>query len=328
YNTHRPKEADTLIGLGQHRIDIGDAAIVSLFQSFQVNLEARSLGDACDKMNRSFFIAPYLLALGANARYLECLDTKIQDMRMIAWEKSHDTRMQDVRLLAWEKSFDIRTPEEIARGTMLRVGLPERYFFDVRDYLARSGRFPFILYQPDAAFKIAVGMTWLDARVKFIGDSAVVELRLLPTQPTVEEELLLTLLYIGRLVDSQVRREVLMPIEHVRENRLSAMLYGMHRDMWFLTDDGASEKLPYRIGMNREIRRARGGLKRLGIEGWFNVDLLAEILWRGSPSDRLAGVLEDIVDGTPTERMERALRALGMLVESVEDDDEGTGGEW
>src|SRR3989338_7919022 len=79
YNQHRNPHLDTIIGLGKNRIDIGDAAVVSLFQSFQVNLEAKSFDDACDKMNRSLAIAPYLLAFSGNARYLSYQDSKIQD---------------------------------------------------------------------------------------------------------------------------------------------------------------------------------------------------------------------------------------------------------
>ena len=63
--------------------------LISLFQSFQVNLEAKSMKDACDKMNRSLAIAPYILAFSGNARFLNCQDTQIQDARMISWERSN-----------------------------------------------------------------------------------------------------------------------------------------------------------------------------------------------------------------------------------------------
>ena len=111
YNKHRDPILDTMIGLGKDRVDIGDAAIVSLFQSFQVNLETKSLNDACDKMNRSFAIAPYLLAFSGNARYLNNTDTNIQDARMIGWSISHDTRtfcdtrFQDLRIISSKVTF-------------------------------------------------------------------------------------------------------------------------------------------------------------------------------------------------------------------------------
>ena len=141
YNQHRNPHLDTIIGLGKNRIDIGDAAVVSLFQSFQVNLEAKSFDDACDKMNRSLAIAPYLLAFSGNARYLSYQDTKIQDARMMSWELSHDTRtfcdtgFQDLRIISWEKSFDVRPPKTLDWQNELRIGLPGRYFRDIADYL-------------------------------------------------------------------------------------------------------------------------------------------------------------------------------------------------
>ena len=313
YNQHRPKDKDTLIGLGRYRVNIGDAAVVTLFQSFQVNLEARSFFDACAKMNRSFFIAPYLLAMSGNARYLSRFDSRMNDVRMMAWERSHDTRMSDLRLLAWGKSFDLRNQEDVGAGLALRVGLPGRYFTGIEDYFNRMARFPFIMHQPEAALKIAIGMTWLDARVKFIDDSAVVELRLLSTQPTIEEELLLTLLYLGRLKDSETRNEPLLPMSCVRENRLLAMLYGRRCKMWFLSDDGATERLPYGIGMRREIGRSRQGLEELGLAGLLDEELLERNIRAGSPSDRLAERLgcEECVG---RDDMRDGLRELGMLV--------------
>jgi len=314
YNTNRGSHVDTLIGLGARQIDIGFAEVVSLFQSFQVNIEARSFADAINQMNRSFVVAPYLLALCGNARYLNCVDTQLRDMRMMAWEKSHDTRMQDVRVLSWERSFDLRTPEEIGAGKMVRVGLPERYFIDMEDYLARAGQFPFILHNPEAALQIAIGMTWLDARVKFIDDSCVVELRLLPTQPTIREEMVLTLLYIGWLTDVKIRSGKLLPIEYVRENRLSAMMYGMHRPMWFMSNSGTPEKLPCDVGIKREVQNAMYGLRRMGIEHLLDTRFLASMMRHGSPSDRLGKLLEKDGECVSMERMREALWEAGMLI--------------
>jgi len=314
YNRNRRKHVDTLIGLGRTQIDIGFAEVVSLFQSFQVNIEATCFADAIDRMNRSLMIAPYLLGIGGNARFLNCVDSHLQDMLMAAWEKSHDTRLQDLRVLAWEKSFDIRTPEEIGTGRLLRVGLPERYFDNMEDYLSRAGQFPFILYSPENALQIAIGMTWLDARIKFIGDSCVVELRLLPTQPTTREEMIFALLYMGRLVDAQTRNEALLPIELVRENRLSAMMYGAHRPMWFVSNSGIPEKLPFAIGMKREIQNARYGLRLFGIEDMLDTRFLASMMRQGSPSDRLGKILEKDGECISKERMREALWEAGMHV--------------
>ena len=309
YNRHRNPSLDTVIGLGPHRVDIGDAAVVSLFQSFQVNLEAKSLEDACDKMNRSLAIVPYLLALSGNARYLNCQDTRIQDSRMMSWEASHDTRVfcdtkfQDLRIISWEKSFDVRPGKTENWQNELRVGLPGRYFRDLADYLERAGTFPFILHNPEAALAISIGMTWLDARTKFIGDSAIVELRLLSTQPTIEEEILLTLLYVGRLYHSQQSKENLMPINMVRENRLSAMLQGIKRPMWFLDKNGNPIKLPTNLGLELEIEKAKIGLNQLGLLPSLDIGVLRSTLENGSPSDRLARALgsKDLISITDME---------------------------
>jgi len=314
YNKNRPKEKNTKIGFGKNKVDVGDASIVALLQSFQVNIEAKSFNDAVDKMNRSLFINPYILGLSANARFLEFIDTKIQDVRMVAWEKSHDTKVSDLRMISWEKSFDLRTSKELANGHALRVGLPEKYFKTIDDYFKRMEQFPFILYGPDIALQIAIGMTWLDARIKFIGQSAVVELRPLSTQPTVEEEILITLLYLGRLIYSQIKNEPLLPMKYLKENRLSAMLYGPNKKMWFFLKDGTVKKIPYKIGMKIEIERAKQGLKHFGLEELLDLDLLELKLCKGSPSDLLAKEIYSNGYESPVEKMIQCLQKTKMLV--------------
>lgn len=319
YNRNRSPLVDTVIGLGANRLNVGDAAIVSLFQSFQVNLEASSLEDACEKMNYSLGIAPYLLSFSGNARYLNGADTKMQDMRFIGWEKSHDTRticdtkLHDARLLSWERSFDVRPPESGDWKNELRVGLPGRYFRNIADYLERAGTFPFILHSPEAALAISIGMTWLDARVKFIGDSSIVELRLLSTQPSMEEEVVLLLLYLGLLREAQERRAPLMPIEMVRENRLTAMLYGTEKPMWFLDGAGRGVKLSAIQGLSFELEKAKNGLRRLGILSSLDEELLREMFRLGSPSQRLAARLNGTEKNVSVREMENALTETGML---------------
>lgn len=299
YNQRRSPMLDTTIGLGC-RVDIGDAAVISLFQSFQVNLEAKSMEDACDKMNRSFVIAPYILAFSGNARFLNCQDTQIQDVRMISWERSHDIRP------FCDKRF--AGPRE-----GLRVGLPKGYFSNIEEYLIRAGSFPFILYNPKAALTISVGITWFDTRVKFVGDSAVVELRSLSTQPTINEEIVLTLFYIGRLYFAQSANEQLLPINMIRENRLSAMLYGLEGRMWFLNKNNSLVKLPAKIGLVLELERAVIGLSYLGLLSTLDRELLDTMLRIGSPSDRFSRSLNS-KGVVSVEEMENALSETGMLV--------------
>src|SRR3989344_7474346 len=318
YNRNRDPYLDTMIGLGKNQINIGDASVVSLFQSFQVNLEVNSLADACDKMNRSLAIAPYLLAFSGNARYLSNKDTRIQDTRMMSWEISHDdrtfcdTRLQDLRIISWERSFDVRPPKTDDWQNEIRVGLPGRYFRDMADYFQRAKSFPFILFNPKSALAISIGMTWLDTRVKFIGDSAIVELRLPSTQPTTDEELLLMLLYVGRLRYSQEIKEPILPMNMLRENRMSAMLHGMHGSMWFFRGNSIV-KSSAMDGLAGELAKAKEGLSRLGLRSALNDELLEDVLRKGFPSDRLAQSLGGI-DKISIGDMEGALFENRMLV--------------
>ncbi|MEK7066663.1 MAG: glutamate-cysteine ligase family protein [Patescibacteria group bacterium] len=323
YNRHRRPGADTIIGLGRDKVDIGDAAIVSLFQSFQVNLEANSFADALNKANRSLGIAPYLLALFANSRYLGALDTEMQDIRMMSWAKSHDTsgcvpldtEMQDVRLISWEKAFDTRTEAEIRSGDMLRVGLPEKYFESMEEYLARAGKFPFILNSPENALGIAIGMTWLDARIKFIEDSLVVELRLLPTMPTIDEELLATLLYIGALSGDQKRNRPLLSMSEIRENRISAMTQGMNAEMWFESGGRVAMKIPFWAGFPRyEFPKIKDSLEELGLLQFLDVELLKFILGNGSPSTRLGRAVAKSTENDMVSKFEEAMKDTGQIV--------------
>ncbi len=313
YNFHRRKDVEPVIGREPNKLNVGDAAIVSLFQSFQVNLQANSFDDAIDKMNRSFMIAPYLLALSANSRYLEYLDTGIQDLRMKSWELSHDSGLQDLRLMSWEKAFDTRKPSQQISGAGLRVGLPENYFENIYQYLARAGQFPFILHAPENALQIAIGMTWLDSRIKFIDNSLVVELRLLPTQPTIDQELFLFLLYIGRLHYSQSHKEALMPLNLVRYNREAAMVSGMSSNMWFPGERGTFCRQPFRSGLSNEIKKAKDGLQEIGLLLYFDTDVLDTIIKCGTPSNILTRSLSNLRVSHDREGMIKALHYSSML---------------
>jgi hypothetical protein len=297
YNHHLSASANTSVGFGDRAV-IVDSTAVSRFQAFQINLQAHSANDAVDKMNRSFMLGPYFLARAGNARYLEC----------------RDTRMCDVRLLVWEITFDTRTPGDVRLGKMPRVGLPENYIADLDHYLYRAGSFPFILYQPENALKIAIGMAWLDTRIKIEGDALVVEFRPIPTQPTVGEEILLTLLFLGRLHYAQSRIEGLLPFRYVRENRRAATFFAPPSTMWFVSDEARLEKMPYDLGMRREVDRAKAGLRDLGLLQLLDPGLLEEIIQLGPPSHRLAQALH-YQDRVSLPKMMDALRETKMLID-------------
>jgi len=296
-NEHRRQGIATTLGLNGTRVEIGDASSVSLFQALHINLEATSVPDAVDKLNRSLMLSPYLLALSGNSRYLDLTDTGTSDHRVLVWEISHDTR----------------THEELRRGWGLRIGLPERYFADIGEYFDRIARYPFILYNPEAALAIGIGLAWLDARIKFLGDSAVVELRSLSTQPTIGEEIDLVLFYLGRLAYSQGNREPLLPIEFVRENRLTAILHGLAGKYWCRCQSGELVRRSGCVAVAHELALAKQGLRVMGHYDAGTLDNIAGRLLGGSPSDRLATTLK--FAAKPTKRqMIDALSKLGMLI--------------
>lgn len=242
HNAHRQR-TDTVIGNAEP-VDVGDAAVVALLNSLQCNTEAESLPDAVDLLNRSLAIGPMVVALSGNAGFLAGQDTGFRDVRMTAWETSHDTR----------------SVEERKAGKALRVGLPDSYFADVKDYFERIGSHPFILDNPEHALQVGIGLFWNDTRIKFIGDSAVVEFRPTSIQPTVMEDLAIMTFYLGRLMWSRQNHEELPPIESVREQRALAMERGI---------------LPFADALPAELARAREGLLKMGVVSSLTQPLFA-----------------------------------------------------
>lgn len=270
-----------------------DAAIVSLCQAFQVNIEARSFVHATKLLNYSLMLSPFLLALAGNGRFLVGVDTGWSDVRMHAWEISHDTR----------------TKRQQRQGYAPRVGLPERYFDSVEDYLRRIVRFPFILHREADALQIAIGLAWLDARIKFIASSAVVELRSLPTQPVWEDEVALAAAYLGMLSYCDHHELPLMPIAQVADNRLSAMERGLRGSLYV---DGSC--LPTPTAVETWLGRAAEGLLLRGLGDAVQwLDRLHNRLCTGNPSEQLASLLGGQQNPTP-EKLAAAMEELGMLV--------------
>lgn len=277
HNHYRQKIIETKIGINGPKIEVGDAAVVSLFQSFQVNIEAKSLDDAVDKMNRSLMIGPYILAISGNSRYLELRDTGLNDIRFPAWEISHDTRKI----------------KQIMNNCELRVGLPNRYFADISDYFRRIQKFPFMLFDMENAFKIGIGLTWMDTRIKFIDNSAIVEFRLLPTQPKIEDEIALATFYVGRLLYSQLKNEILLPLSLVRENRFNCFNFGIKGNYWYVSEEGIVKKDNGCYVLELEMKRAKKGLKSIFLYNDSMLDRIFSRLLNGSPSDNLGSLLRE-----------------------------------
>jgi hypothetical protein len=268
-----------------------------LFQSFQINLQAFSLDDAVNKLNHSLMIGPYILAISGNSRYIELQDTGYNDLRITAWEISHDTR----------------TEEELARGMGMRIGLPERYFKSIEDYLIRILRYPFILYAPEDALNVGIGLTWLDTRIKFVDDTAVVEFRVVPTQPTIEDEMALMLFYIGRLFYSQMWDEPLMPMKMVQENREVAIKQGLSGEMWHWKHNKALSKEATRSVIESEISKANLALMNFGVVPIDNLFNIFGKINRGTPSEILGRELKNVSKVEKTAMVD-ALCETGMMI--------------
>jgi hypothetical protein len=240
----RGEHIETLIG----GVDFACAKAVGLFSSVQLNLQARSLEDGVDKVNRSLMIGPYVTALTGNARVVDGVDTGYNDIRMLAWERSHDIR-------------SITTTEK-------RVGLPSTYYQDFEDYAQRIRERSFIFDLRDAdpidILLVGFGLNWRDTRLKIVKDNGgfrpVVEFRVMSTQPTIEEDLAGSMFYLGRLHWSQMTGEELNP--HYAFNRDQTLRFGMQAQIY----DGGRLISDLRTLLLRELSRAEDGLVDLGFD--------------------------------------------------------------
>ncbi|MFZ5366324.1 MAG: hypothetical protein ACOZBZ_03430 [Patescibacteria group bacterium] len=273
HNENKRWGLNTIIGT-KEQVDVRDAAVVAVCNAMQVNLEAKNFEDAVDKLNRSFIIVPFAMALGGNARFLSNKDTGLSELRMMVWEISHDTR----------------TIEEAEKGAITRIGLPGIYYKDLRDYFQRMAAYPFILYSPENSLAIATGLNWRDVRVKFKDNSAVIEFRPTSMQSTVFENIGMILFYVGRLAWSQKENESLLNLSLIEENRNSVMIHGLWGEMWDFVDNELKKETTRDI-LARQINRAREGLAWLEIPEEQYEEYLTTLekrLMTGSLSDQLA----------------------------------------
>lgn len=286
YNDNRG-DVETIIG--EEGLDVGEAAIMSLFNSVQANIEAKSFEDAIDKANRSFMVGPLVVAITSNARFVELKDSSFDDVRMMAWSLSHDTRSHS----------------EINKGIPTRVGLPADYYKHLEEYFDDVSSYPLILDDIDHAFEVGIGLNWRDTRVKFIGSSAVVEFRPVSSQPTPEANVAAMAFYVGRLLWSQKNKESLLPINLIQGNHLSAMADG-HRSMLWVDNNGRLERVPASDVLPIEIERALVGLEESNVGD------------RAFSEDLLSILRNNLVEGTPAARLnERVRTSPGGRVEAL-----------
>jgi len=255
------------------KIDPRNAGLVALFQSVQCNIQAESFADAVEKLNYSYMIAPAIIAVGGNSRFIDGKDLGIPDARMPLWEISHD----------------VRTKKEILQNKSGRVGKYDRYVTSIEDYFEQVGSFPFILDDKENALKIGIGLFWKDVRIKIIGDSLVVEFRPISTQPTPVEDVAMHTFYIGRLIYAQKTKEPFIDIKFVNENREAAMMLGLNAELFYLDKDNILRKGNARDIVRNELEKAREGLELANIKGGEKyLSILERRLEIGSPSDVFA----------------------------------------
>ena len=257
-------------------IDPRNADIAGVINSTQTNIEAESFEDAVEKANYTYMISPFMSALSGNARFVDGKDTGFSDVRMPLWEKSHDVRTEDQ---LGEKSVD--------------AGKLESYYDSLNDYFERVKSKPFILNDEEkqpAAMDIGIGTFWKDSRIKFKDEpekdrhDAIVESRVVSTQPTIPEEIAMHGFFIGRIAYAQHEDESLMDIEDVNRNRYSAMHNGLDTKLYG-ADGELSEATEI---LEREIQKAEQGLEYAEIEDPGYMDLLYDRLDSGTPADLMA----------------------------------------
>ena len=277
HDNHRGQHINTLLGNVETE-DVSPAASISYANAVQFNLQATSIQDAVRKNNLSLMIAPFMLAMGANSRYINFRNTGYGDVRMPVWELSHDTR----------------TETDIQQGKLLRLGLPQNYYGSLEDYFNDVLYYPFIL-GPDTsgspledAFEIGIGLFWRDSRIKFPKENeVVVESRLVPMQPTSDHDIAFLLYFVGRLNYALNHNEPLIPIDYLRVNRQSAILNGMDGQMIYPTSNGLRQVLTTEL-IREELKKAKEGLNCLGMYNGIiqqsYLDILERTMELGHPS--------------------------------------------
>lgn len=291
---------DQYIGMNE-AVNARNALIPGITNAVQLNVDCLHPTEAIDIFNRAFMIAPVATVFGANAGFLQGIDTGYADVRYLAWGISHD----------------IRSWGEVAENKCLRVGMPDKYFLDINDYLTHVLSTPFFM-ESDHAFAMAIGTYWRDARLKFLekGDGTVmlvVEFRPIATQPTIEEDFAMMMFYLGRVMHSCQVNERRLPMTLVRANKDMAMRLGRAAKLYFCSDDGKGiETRTFEDYAESELQFAIRGLNKLGLDE--------------ATCDHVASHLEQRIAGqNPVEKfrstvmsggIKKAIRDLNLWVET------------
>ena len=257
-------------------IPVYSGIVVGAMSSVQANVDCHSITEAIEMLNIALCIGPFVVAMGANARFINGVDSGMADMRGALWEWSHD----------------IRTYAEMCTGKSSRVGLPEEYFTDLQSYFKDVYDQPPICKDPEKAFETFIGLYWRDSRLKFLrrGEETaqtVLEFRPLSLQPSIEENYALLLFFIGLMFQWKSEQIPLMPLSYVHDNRWSAMMDGIRGVFWSWSGSGLVQASGREV-LERMLIMAFNGLLGLGGNesdlAWVR-EIWEDRLINGHPSD-------------------------------------------
>jgi len=297
---NRRLSTSTVIGNLRRRKPV-NASVLGLFNSIQFNVAMNSLSEAIELLNLSYAIAPPIIALTGNARFLDMVDTGYSDIRMLTWELTHD----------------IRTAHEVRSNQGFNVGMPPRYFTNIQDYLTyvrtallAAGNLPFIKNNVSRAFEIGMGLCWLDSKLKFKNDQILLEFRPISIQPSVAEDIAVGAYFIGLLEYHRRQMSSLPTMSQNAWNRRAAMEKGLTAD--FIMNDGKKPvSLPAKFVVAESLKNAAVGLTDCGLGN--NVEKLDPLFRRleqnMNPSDELASHINQLgVSSSRRLALEQAVR--------------------
>jgi hypothetical protein len=289
---------DRYIGLNE-AVNTTNPLIPGITNAVQLNVDCLNFDEAIDIFNRALMTAPVATVFGANAGFIQGIDTQYADLRYLAWGISHD----------------IRSWGEFSRNKCLRVGMPDRYFADINDYLCHVLSTPFFM-KSDNPFAMAIGTYWRDARLKFIekGDGEVVlvvEFRPVATQPTLDEDFAIMMFYLGRVMYSCSVNEPMLPIEFLRANKEMAMRLGKGTKLYFCSNvTGEIEERSFKDYAQSELDFALDGLDKIGVDQATRAHVARHMDQRIQDANPIERFRETVFSGG----IKNAIRSLDLLV--------------
>jgi gamma-glutamyl:cysteine ligase YbdK (ATP-grasp superfamily) len=270
HDTRHSAAMPSFVGRNQRTRRAG-ADVISLMNSTQANLAMANHDEGVKCLNLSLSLSPIVLAVSGNARFLDGVDTGYADVRMRVWEFTHDTR----------------TPVERVAGVPIRVGLPDRYFRSIDDYLHFVNSLPLVLKNPSAAFETGIGLNWLDARLKFKSGILLLEFRPISAQPCVAHDMAVFSFYLGLLQYYRARDVDLPDIDLIKNNRMVAMHRGLAADFWIRDDSGRKRSVQASTLVGESLDKAATGLIETGLDdgvGYLGI-LYERLKTRSVPAD-------------------------------------------